>query len=330
MSKIAVIGAGTWGIALARLLAIKKHSVFVWSAIEEEIDNLKATGTHHILAEMDLPESIVYTKDMSEATEGCDIILLAVPSVFVRSTTKKIKEFYKDNMIIVCVAKGMEADTLFTMSEIITDVIGCAKVVALSGPTHAEEVAFDLPTTIVAACSDEKAAEYVQEVFITDFFRVYTNSDIKGVEFAGAIKNVMALGVGISRGLGLGDNTTAALITRGLAEIVRLGTKMGCSRETFYGLAGVGDLIVTCTSIHSRNFKAGRLIGLGMSAEEAKKEVGMVVEGINMLPAAMKLIEKYNVEMPIVEKVNAVVNMGEEPAKAVRELMCRDKKGENK
>lgn len=330
MSKIAVIGAGTWGIALARLLAIKNHSVFVWSAIEKEIDNLKATGTHHILSEMDLPESIVYTKDMKEAIEDCDIILLAVPSVFVRSTTEKIKEFYKDNMVIVCVAKGMEADTLFTMSEIITDVIGCAKVVALSGPTHAEEVAFDLPTTIVAACGDEKAAEYVQEVFITDFFRVYTNSDIKGVEFAGAIKNVMALGVGISRGLGLGDNTTAALITRGLAEIVRLGTKMGCMRETFYGLAGVGDLIVTCTSIHSRNFKAGKLIGAGMSAEEAKKEVGMVVEGINMLPAAMKLIEKYNVEMPIVEKVNAVVNMGVEPAKAVRELMCRDKKGENK
>ena len=330
MTKIAVIGAGTWGIALARLLTLKNHDVIVWSAIEKEIDNLVSTRVHHILSEMDIPEEMKFTKDIKEAVDNCDIILMAVPSVFVRGTTEKIKEFYKENMVIVDVAKGMESDTLFTMSEIITDVIPSAKVVALTGPTHAEEVAFDQPTTIVAACSDETVAEYVQDVFITNTFRVYTNNDIKGVELAGAIKNVMALAVGVLRGLGLGDNSSAAVITRGLAEIVRLGTQMGCNRETFYGLAGVGDLIVTCTSIHSRNFKAGQLIGSGMSAEEAKEKVGMVVEGINMLPAAMKLIEKYDVEMPIVEKVNAVVNEGMDPAQAARDLMLREKKGENK
>lgn len=328
MTKIAVIGAGTWGIALARLLAMKNYDVIVWSAIESEIDNLVNTGVHHILCEMDIPDNLKFTKNLKEAVEGKDIILLAVPSVFVRGTAEKIREYYTENMIIVDVAKGMEADSLMTMSEVIKDAIPSSKVVALTGPTHAEEVAFDQPTTIVAACEDEKVSEYVQEVFMTDTFRVYTNNDIKGVELAGAIKNVMALGVGISRGLGYGDNTTAALITRGLAEIVRLGTAMGCDRSTFYGLAGVGDLIVTCTSIHSRNFKAGNLIGKGRTAEEAKKEVGMVVEGINMLPAAMKLIEKYKVEMPIVEKVNSIVTGETEPSVAVWELMRRDKKGE--
>ncbi len=328
MTKIAVIGAGTWGIALARLLAMKGHDVIVWSAIEKEIDNLVKTRVHHILCEMDIPDNLRFTKDLKEAVQGKDILLLAVPSVFVRSTCEKIREYYSDNMVIVDVAKGMEASSLMTMSEVIKDVIPSASVVALTGPTHAEEVAFDQPTTIVAACCDENISQYIQEVFMTESFRVYTNNDIKGVEFAGSIKNVMALGVGISRGLGFGDNTTAALITRGLAEIVRLGEKMGCNRETFYGLAGVGDLIVTCTSVHSRNYKAGELMGMGRTAEEAKEEVGMVVEGINMLPAAMKLIEKYSVEMPIVEKVNEIVNGKTEASDAVRELMRRDKKGE--
>ena len=328
MNKIAVIGAGTWGIALSRVLCKKGNEVCVWSALESEIDNLSSTRKHHILKDMEIPESMMFTKNLEEAMKNADIVLMAVPSVFVRSTSEKIKEYYDSGMIIVDVAKGMEADTLFTMSEIIQDVIPEAKVVALTGPTHAEEVAFDQPTTIVAASCDEEAAEFIQEVFITETFRVYTNNDIKGVEFAGAIKNVMALGVGISRGIGYGDNTTAALITRGLAEIVRLGEAMGCNRETFYGLAGVGDLIVTCTSVHSRNHKAGRLIGEGKSAEEAKKEVGMVVEGINMLPAAMKLMEKYNVEMPIVKTVDSVVSGKIDPLKAVQMLMGRDKKGE--
>lgn len=328
MTKVAVIGAGTWGIALARVLSVKGHTVSVWSAIESEIDNLNRTRVHHMLSEMDIPDEMVFTKDMGEAMENCKVVLMAVPSVYVRSTAEKIKEYFTSDMIVVDVAKGMEADTLYTMSEIISDVLPEAKVVALTGPTHAEEVAFDQPTTIVAASKDMAAAEFVQEVFMTESFRVYTNRDIKGVEFAGAIKNVMALGVGISRGLGYGDNTTAAIITRGLAEIVRLGVAMGCSKETFYGLAGVGDLIVTCTSVHSRNFKAGKLLGAGYSAEAAKREVGMVVEGMNMLPAAMKLIEVYGVEMPIVEVVNSIVNGNTTPETAVAKLMGREKKGE--
>lgn len=328
MTKIAVMGAGTWGIALARLLSVKEHEVFVWSALDDEIDQLNKTRVHPILSEMDIPEEMVFTKDIGEAMDKCDIVLMAVPSVFVRATAQRVKEHYKENMIIVDVAKGMEAESLLTMSEIINDVIPEARVVALTGPTHAEEVAFDQPTTIVAASRDEAAAKHTQEVFMTDVFRVYTNTDIKGVEFAGSIKNVMALGVGISRGLGYGDNTTAALITRGLAEIVRLGEAMGCNRETFYGLAGVGDLIVTCTSVHSRNFKAGHLIGRGRTPEEAKKEIGMVVEGMNMLPAAMRLVKKYGVEMPIVECVNAIIKGEIEPSDAVIQLMGREKKGE--
>ena len=328
MTKVAVVGAGTWGIALARLLSVKGHTVSVWSAVESEIDNLNKTRVHHMLSEMDIPDEMMFTKDLGEAMENCNVVLMAVPSVFVRGTAERMKEYFKPEMIIVDVAKGMEAESLFTMSEIISDVLPSARIVALTGPTHAEEVAFDQPTTLVAASKDKAAAEFVQDVFMTESFRVYTNCDIKGVEFAGAIKNVMALGVGISRGLGYGDNTTAALITRGLAEIVRLGVAMGCNRETFYGLAGVGDLIVTCTSVHSRNVKAGRLLGMGYSAEAAKKEVGMVVEGINMLPAAMKLIEVYDVEMPIVEVVNSIVNGETTPDKAVAKLMGREKKGE--
>ena len=328
MTKIAVIGAGTWGIALARVLSVKGNDVWVWSAIESEIDNLNKTRVHHMLSEMDIPDEMIFTKSLKEAVENCSVVLMAVPSVFVRATAERIKEYYTSDMVIVDVAKGMEADSIYTMSEIINDVIPAAKVVALTGPTHAEEVAFDQPTTIVAASRDMKAAEFVQDIFMTENFRVYTNGDIKGVEFAGAIKNVMALGVGISRGLGYGDNTTAALITRGLAEIVRLGEAMGCNKETFYGLAGVGDLIVTCTSVHSRNFKAGNLLGAGYSAEAAKKEVGMVVEGMNMLPAAMKLIKVYGVEMPIVEVVNSIVNGETSPETAVAKLMGREKKGE--
>ncbi len=328
MNKIGVIGAGTWGIALSRLLALKGYDVTVWSALGEEIDNLSKTYTHPNLPGMKIPRSIAFTKDMGEAVKDAHVILMAVPSVFVRQTARKLGGFLEKGAVIVDAAKGMEAETLMTMSEIIEEEIPNVKAVALSGPTHAEEVAFDLPTTVAAACEDIDAAKLIQEVFMTSAFRVYTNEDKKGVEFAGAIKNVMALGVGISRGLGYGDNTTAALITRGLAEIVRLGTAMGCKRETFYGLAGMGDLIVTCTSVHSRNFKAGKLIGMGKTAEEAKKEVGMVVEGMNMLPAAMALIKKYNVEMPIAEQVNAVVNGLRDPRAAVNELMQRDKRGE--
>ena len=330
MIKIGVLGAGTWGIALARMLCNAGNDVIVWSAIEAEIDNLQTTGRHPNLPEMVLPKALKYTKSMQEVCQNKDILLCAVPSIFVRSTMRKAKPYIPDEQIIVDVAKGMEADTMMTMTEVIADELGndTVKLVALSGPTHAEEVAVDLPTTIVSACKDLAAASYIQEVFSTPAMRVYTNTDVKGVELCGALKNIIALAAGISCGLGYGDNTKAAIITRGIAEMTRLGEKMGCTYNTFHGLAGIGDLVVTCTSMHSRNNQAGILIGKGYSAKEAVEKVGMVVEGINALPAAMKFSEVYGVELPIVSAVNAVVKHGLDPKKAVYMLMEREPKME--
>jgi len=275
-----------------------------------------------------IPEEVVFTANLENACREKDILLFAVPSVFVRSTAKRTSEYVSEGQIIVDVAKGIEPDALMTMSEIIAEEIPQAKVVALSGPTHAEEVAKDLPTTIVAAHEDLKIAEIVQEIFTNPVMRVYTNTDVKGVELCGALKNIIALAAGISAGLGYGDNTKAALITRGLAEIERLGVKMGCRSETFSGLAGIGDLIVTATSKHSRNNRCGYLIGQGYEPAEAVKQVGMVVEGINAIPAALELSKKYQVEMPIITAVNAIINLGANPKNAVRELMGRDSKTE--
>ena len=330
MKKIGVLGAGTWGMALARMLCVRGHNVTVWSAIEKEIDEFSVTRKHPNLPGMEIPAEITFTKDIQAVCRDKDILLFAVPSPFVRATARKAAPFIEDGQIIVDVAKGIEADTLYTMTQIIADEIKNPKVrlVALSGPTHAEEVAKDLPTTIVSACEDEAAAELVQEVFSNTCMRVYTNTDVIGVELCGAMKNIMALGSGIALGLGYGDNAKAALITRGMAEITRLGTAMGCDSHTFYGLAGVGDLIVTATSIHSRNNRCGMLLGQGVAPEEAVRQVGMVVEGINALPAAMRLAEMYHVEMPIVTAVNAVVNGSEKPVDAVHKLMTRDQKPE--
>ncbi len=334
MSKIGVLGAGTWGMALARMLTNSGHDVIVWSALESEIDNLSTTRVHPNLPYMVIPEALRFTKSIEEVCTDKDILLFAVPSVFVRSTARTAKPYVKKGQIIVDVAKGIEPDTLMTLTEVIEDEITGGdksfglKMVALSGPTHAEEVARDLPTTIVSACSDEETAKTVQDVFMNTCMRVYTNPDAKGVELCGAMKNIIALAAGMANGIGYGDNTKAALITRGMAEITRLGTAMGCNANTFYGLAGIGDLIVTATSVHSRNNKAGHLIGEGKTPEEAVKEVGMVVEGINALPAAMELAEKYHVEMPIVFGVNEIVHHGKSPKEAVSELMQRDKKGE--
>ena len=295
MTKVGVLGAGTWGIALARMLAVNGKDVTVWSALPEELKNLRTTRRHPNLPGMELPESMHYTADLAELCVDKDLLLFAVPSVFVRSTAKKAAPYIPDGQLIVDVAKGMEEKTLMTMSEVIEDELRSAgkgktcRVVALSGPTHAEEVARDLPTLIVAASSQEEDAKTVQKIFNNQNFRVYTNTDRLGTELGGAIKNVIALSVGIAMGLGYGDNAKAALITRGNAELSRLGMAMGCRAETFAGLSGMGDLIVTCTSMHSRNLHAGMLIGHGMSAEDAKKEVGQVVEGINALPAAKRL-----------------------------------------
>lgn len=330
MKKIGVLGAGTWGMALARMLSRSGHEVMVWSAIEKEIDAFSATRRHHNLPGMEIPDEIVFTKDMGQACNGMDILLFAVPSPFVRSTAAKAAPYVTDGQIIVDVAKGIEADTLMTMTQIIADELKnpTVKLVALSGPTHAEEVARDLPTTIVSACEDVLAAEQVQEIFSNTCMRVYTNEDVIGVELCGAMKNIMALGSGIALGLGYGDNTKAALITRGMAEITRLGIAMGCHEHTFYGLAGIGDLIVTATSVHSRNNRCGMLLGQGVAPAEAVKQVGMVVEGIHALGAAMKLMEKYGVDMPIVRAVNAVVNCGADAREEVRLLMCREQKPE--
>lgn len=332
--NIGVLGAGTWGMALARMLSNSGNEVMVWSALEREVDELSAKRVHPNLPGMRIPDAVRFTKSLEEVCAGQDILLFAVPSVFVRSTAAKAAPYIPDGQIIVDVAKGIEAETLLTMTEVIADELHKngghpnAKLVALSGPTHAEEVALDLPTTIVSACADMAAAELVQDVFMNTCMRVYTNPDIKGVELCGALKNIMALGAGISVGLGYGDNARAALITRGMAEITRLGLAMGCMEQTFSGLAGIGDLIVTATSVHSRNNKAGRLIGEGRTPEQAVKEVGMVVEGINALPAAIELARRYQVEMPIVDAVNAVIKEGVDPASAVRTLMERDRKTE--
>jgi len=330
MKSIGVLGAGTWGMALARMLCNSGHQVTVWSAIEKEIEEFSVTRRHPNLPGMVIPDKLQFTKKISQVCRQKDVLLFAVPSVFVRATAKKAAPYIPDGQIIVDVAKGIETDTLFTMTQIIADELKnpSVKLVALSGPTHAEEVAKDMPTTIVSACADMEAAQQVQEIFSNTCMRVYTNDDVEGVELCGALKNVIALASGVAAGLGYGDNTKAALITRGMAEISRLGTAMGCKEQTFGGLAGIGDLIVTATSQHSRNNRCGMLLGQGLSPEEAVKQVGMVVEGLNALPAAMRLKEKYQVEMPIVEAVDALVNKGVTAEETVRMLMDRNQKHE--
>ena len=332
MSKIGVLGAGTWGMALARMLSNTGNDVQVWSALEKEIDEYSVTRRHPNLPGMVIPDTIRFTKDITEVCADKDILLVAIPSNFLRSVAKKAAPNVKEGQIIVNVGKGIEAETVMTLTEVIEDELGkvghSARVVALSGPTHAEEVAVDLPTTIVAASRDMDAAKEVQKVFTNDNMRVYTNDDIRGIQLCGAFKNIIALASGICSGLGYGDNTRAALITRGLAEITRLGTAMGCRQETFAGLAGVGDLIVTATSMHSRNNRAGMLMGQGKTPEEAVREVGMVVEGIYAIPAALKMADLYHIELPIIFAVDAVVNHGADPRRTVRDLMLRDTKDE--
>ena len=325
MHSIGILGAGTWGMALARVLCNAGEQVCVWSAIESEIDSLSASRKHPNLPGMDIPEGITFTKNMETVCTGKDFLLFAVPSVFVRATARKAAPYVPAGQIIIDVAKGIENDTLYTMTQILADEITdpTVRFVALSGPTHAEEVALDLPTTIVSASESMEAAEAVQTLFLHTCIRAYTNQDVLGVELCGAMKNVIALAAGVAAGLGFGDNTKAAIITRGIAEISRLGSAMGCDISTFGGLAGIGDLIVTATSIHSRNNRCGMLLGQGVPAAEAVRQVGMVVEGINALPAAMQMMERYHVEMPIVEAVNAIVYRGAAPMDTVRMLMDR-------
>lgn len=329
MEKIGIIGAGSWGTALSKVVADNGHEVTVWSIVESEIEMLKAEHEHKDkLPGVKLPEQIVYTTKIEEAITGMDVCVLAVPSPFTRSTSKMMAPYVKQGQIIVNVAKGVEEKTLMTLSEIIEEEIPAAEVAVLSGPSHAEEVGRGLPTTVVVGAKYRKTAEYLQGVFMNEVFRVYTSSDMLGIELGGALKNVIALAAGIADGLGCGDNTKAALITRGIAEITRLGLVMGGKAETFSGLTGIGDLIVTCASMHSRNRRAGILIGQGKSMEEAMAEVKQVVEGVYSAKAASGLARKYEIEMPIVDKVNEVLFEGLPAKQAMRELMLRDRKNE--
>lgn len=331
MANIGVLGAGTWGTALARMLAVNGHNVTMWSALPQELIELKNTRKHKNLPGCTLPESIAYTPDIHEICQGRDILLFAVPSPYVRTTARACLPHLAPFQVIVDVAKGIEAGSLMTMSQVIQSEVDSqpglqgVRVVALSGPTHAEEVALDLPTAIVASSEDMAAAEKAQDIFMNPNFRVYTNNDVIGVELGGAVKNIIALGCGIACGLGYGDNARAALITRGAAEISRLAPVCGGSSGTIAGLAGIGDLIVTCTSVHSRNFRAGVLMGQGKTSEQAVAEVGMVVEGLNALPGVKALAAKYHVELPIVNMVDAIVS-GHVPVRdAVDKLMGRRK-----
>lgn len=329
MAKVSVLGAGSWGTALSLLLCKNGHEVTLWSALEDEVRMLCEKREHESkLPGVRLPEDMKITADLEDSLQDPDVAVLAVPSPFTRSTAHRMAPFVKKGQIIVNVAKGVEEHTLMTLSEIISEEIPQADVCVLSGPSHAEEVGKGLPTTCVVSAEKRETAEYLQGIFMSPVFRVYTTPDILGVELGGALKNVIALAAGTADGLGYGDNTKAALITRGIAEISRLGTKMGARAETFYGLSGIGDLIVTCASVHSRNRKAGYLMGKGYTMQEAMDEVKMVVEGVYSARAAKSLAEKYQVEMPIIEEVNKVLFEDKPSADAVRDLMLRDKKVE--
>lgn len=326
MAKIGMIGAGSWGTALSWLLSNNGHEVIVWSALADEIGMLKRDHEHKSMPGVILQENVAFTTDLEEAVQGRDILVLAVASPYTRSTARRMRNIVADGQIIVNVAKGIEEKSLKTLSQIIEEEIPQADVAVLSGPSHAEEVGKGLPTTIVVGARTKKTAEFIQGVFMSPVFRVYTSPDVLGIELGAALKNVVALAAGIADGLGYGDNTKAALITRGITEIARLGTAMGGRFETFCGLSGIGDLIVTCASMHSRNRRAGILIGKGYTMEAAMAEVKMVVEGVYSAKAALALAQKYNVQIPIIEQVNEVLFGGKPAADAVRDLMLRDKK----
>ena len=329
MAKISIISAGSWGTALALLLYNNGHQVTVCSENEEEIRMLQEKREHLTkLPGVPLPEKMEFTTDMERALSDRDLLVMAKASPYVRSTSRRIAPLIREGQLIVNVAKGIEADTLMTMSDIISEEIPLANVAVLSGPSHAEEVGRGLPTTIVTGAGDRNTALYVQNIFMNPVFRVYTSPDILGIELGGSLKNVIALAAGIADGLGYGDNTKAALITRGIAEITRLGIAMGARAETFYGLSGIGDLIVTCASVHSRNRKAGYLIGKGYTMQEAMDEVKMIVEGVHSARAGLELSEKYGIETPIIQAVGEVLFDDKSPRLAVDELMQRVKKDE--
>lgn len=327
MANITIMGAGSWGLGLAILLNNNGHTVTVWSVFADEVALLaRERENKKCLPGVHIPEEILFEADTKKAVESADVIVLAVASPYTRSTAKLFSEYVKEGQYIVNVGKGIEEASLMTLCQVVEEEIPQAVVAVLSGPSHAEEVGRGIPTTCVIGTHNKQDAEYLQNVFMSDVFRVYTSPDMLGVCVGGALKNVIALAAGIADGLGYGDNTKAALITRGIAEIARLGIAMGADALTFTGLSGIGDLIVTCASMHSRNRRAGILIGQGYTKDQAMEEVQMVVEGVFSAKAAYALSKKYNVDMPIVEQVNLILFEDKKPADAVKELMLRDKK----
>ncbi|MEN8700790.1 NAD(P)H-dependent glycerol-3-phosphate dehydrogenase [Bacillus infantis] len=328
-SKITVAGAGSWGTALAMVLADNGRQVRLWGHNPVQIKEINEQHTNQkYLPDIKLPSGIQGFTSLEEALDGVDTLILAVPTKAIREVAGRINEFQREPLTIVHVSKGIEPDTLLRISEMIEEEFtseALGSVVVLSGPSHAEEVSLRHPTTVTVSSKNIEAAEHVQDLFINQNFRVYTNPDIIGVEIGGALKNIIALAAGITDGLGYGDNAKAALITRGLAEIARLGTKMGASPLTFSGLTGIGDLIVTCTSVHSRNWRAGNLLGKGHSLQEVLDNMGMVVEGVRTTKAAYQLAEKYNVKMPITEALYEVLFNGADPKESVDKLMARGK-----
>lgn len=329
MSKVSLLGAGSWGTALAIVLANNGHDVILWSALEAEITMLQTHREHmNRLPGVKLPDNIKVTSDLEMACSDPDIIVFSVASPYVRSTAKQCAPFIKEGQIIVNVGKGIEEDTLMTLSEILQEELPKAEITVLSGPSHAEEVSKGIPTTVVVGAKKKRTAEFIQNVFMNKVFRVYISPDIISIELGGALKNVIALAAGMVDGLGFGDNTKAALMTRGIAEITRLGVAMGGKKETLCGLSGIGDLIVTCTSNHSRNHNAGYLMGKGYSMEAAMEEVKQVVEGVYSAKSARKLAEKYQVNMPIIEAVNQVLFEEKSAEDATSELLTRDRVAE--
>lgn len=327
--RISVLGAGSWGTALAVLLCENDHEVTLWSVDKREVAMIDEKREQvEKLPGVRIPDRIRVTGELESSITGQDMLVLAVPSIFIRSTAHSIAPFVEDAQIIVNVSKGIEEGTLMNMTDVIEDEIPNARVGVLSGPSHAEEVGRRIPTTVVAGAHDQETAEIIQDAFMNSFFRVYTSPDMIGIELGAALKNVIALAAGVVDGLGFGDNTKAALITRGIAEITRLGTAMGGRAETFGGLSGIGDLIVTCTSTHSRNHSAGYLIGQGKTCQEAMDEVKMVVEGVYSAKAALDLAKKYHVEVPITEQVNRVLFEGIPAREAVPPLLMRNRTSE--
>ena len=330
MKKIGILGAGGWALGLAILLNNNGHHVTVWSKVKAELDGIRQDGENKkSLPGVKIPSEITLCEDLRHVAENSEVLVMAVASPFVRSTSNELAGLGISDLNIVNVAKGIEEDSLMTMTEIIKSEIPDAKVAVLSGPSHAEEVSRGIPTTCVIGSGSKEYAEYLQNIFMSEVFRVYVSPDVLGIELGGSLKNVIALAAGIADGLGYGDNTKAALITRGIHEMARLGVAMGGKLQTFYGLSGMGDLIVTCASMHSRNRRAGILMGQGKTMDEAMTEVHMVVEGVYSAKAALKLSKKYNVEMPIVESVNCVLFENANAAQMVKELMLRDRKIEN-